>query len=74
MASYRVKNIYVHHENQILNAVSLVMNWAPGNMQPRDGPREPHSNWDGIFYSIQPYLNIKHHWLLVVKRGSIVFT
>ena len=45
---------------------------SPSNLQPRDVPREPHTNWDGTFFCVLPYLNTDQ-WLLVVWNVCFLF-
>ena len=40
---------------------------TPGNMQSRHASREPHTNWDGIFLCVLPYLTS------VTSCGSILY-
>ena len=46
--------------------LSPVVTWTPSNVQSRHTPWEPHTNQDGIFLCILPYLNISDFsWLKI---------
>ena len=58
--AYRAGSHYLHKLND-LNAEtnpSPAVTWTPSNVQSRHMPRELHTNQDGIFLCILPYLNI----------------
>ena len=51
-------------------SMQLIKCFTPSNLQSRYVPWEPHTNWDGIFLCILPYLNIIEFLLLHMCQWS----